>query len=243
MLRQPGYQWLLPYSWPKGATSLSPNSPASPQGYCLHTWRRDYSRAVLGDAEELGRKDATWILCMSTRERAAVGFPVRVDGPADREAAELVAGLIRRRASTTRPRSDDGRAGHRSGHNTCETAPRMISRGPFLPGSGGRIRTYDLWVMSPASYRAAPPRVAVVATTVHPPETCPPPGVPGCRAAPEHGSTPADGVSRPARPGPAPAPGPGAWPLAAWKFFTAVSSACRAWPSEPRSPDCWAVRT
>ena len=27
-------------------------------------------------------------------------------------------------------------------------------------GSGGRIRTYDLWVMSPASYRAAPPRVA-----------------------------------------------------------------------------------
>src|SRR6185312_8610181 len=25
-------------------------------------------------------------------------------------------------------------------------------------GSGGRIRTYDLWVMSPASYRAAPPR-------------------------------------------------------------------------------------
>ena len=27
--------------------------------------------------------------------------------------------------------------------------------------SGGRIRTYDLWVMSPASYRAAPPRDAV----------------------------------------------------------------------------------
>ncbi len=26
--------------------------------------------------------------------------------------------------------------------------------------SGGRIRTYDLWVMSPASYRAAPPRAA-----------------------------------------------------------------------------------
>src|SRR3954466_14421852 len=25
--------------------------------------------------------------------------------------------------------------------------------------SGGRIRTCDLWVMSPASYRAAPPRV------------------------------------------------------------------------------------
>src|SRR5699024_2126834 len=28
----------------------------------------------------------------------------------------------------------------------------------FVIGSGGRIRTYDLWVMSPASYRAAPPR-------------------------------------------------------------------------------------
>src|SRR3954471_20232665 len=27
------------------------------------------------------------------------------------------------------------------------------------PCSGGRIRTCDLWVMSPASYRAAPPRV------------------------------------------------------------------------------------
>ena len=27
-------------------------------------------------------------------------------------------------------------------------------------GSGGRFRTYDLWVMSPASYRAAPPRDA-----------------------------------------------------------------------------------
>lgn len=28
----------------------------------------------------------------------------------------------------------------------------------FQLSSGGRIRTYDLWVMSPASYRAAPPR-------------------------------------------------------------------------------------
>ena len=25
-------------------------------------------------------------------------------------------------------------------------------------GSGGRIRTYDLWVMSPTSYQTAPPR-------------------------------------------------------------------------------------
>ena len=34
-------------------------------------------------------------------------------------------------------------------------------------GSGGRIRTYDLWVMSPASYRAAPPRDVVWITLVH----------------------------------------------------------------------------
>ena len=36
------------------------------------------------------------------------------------------------------------------------------SRRGFLSG-GGRIRTYDLWVMSPASYRAAPPRVNCLA--------------------------------------------------------------------------------
>jgi hypothetical protein len=40
---------------------------------------------------------------------------------------------------------------------------RIRRRPPDLSGglvlcSGGRIRTYDLWVMSPASYRAAPPR-------------------------------------------------------------------------------------
>src|SRR3954463_13136377 len=44
-------------------------------------------------------------------------------------------------------------------------------RGPVhvAPGlvrcSGDRIRTCDLWVMSPASYRAAPPRVG--SSTVH----------------------------------------------------------------------------
>ncbi len=32
-------------------------------------------------------------------------------------------------------------------------------RGPFVY-SGGRIRTCDLWVMSPTSYQTAPPRVA-----------------------------------------------------------------------------------
>src|SRR5690606_10347040 len=31
--------------------------------------------------------------------------------------------------------------------------------GAVSPGSGDRIRTCDLWVMSPASYRTAPPRV------------------------------------------------------------------------------------
>ena len=40
-----------------------------------------------------------------------------------------------------------------------ENGPRTEVRGPFPLGSGDRIRTCDLWVMSPASYRAAPPRV------------------------------------------------------------------------------------
>jgi hypothetical protein len=40
-------------------------------------------------------------------------------------------------------------------------APRKDLRGAIVPGSGDRIRTCDLWVMSPASYRAAPPRVVV----------------------------------------------------------------------------------
>ncbi len=52
--------------------------------------------------------------------------------------------------------------------------------------SGDRIRTCDLWVMSPASYRAAPPRAKhdhqlqpvpyfLVNRTLHPPETTPEP--------------------------------------------------------------------
>ena len=39
---------------------------------------------------------------------------------------------------------------------------RKIKKGPkplILFGSGERIRTSDLWVMSPTSYRTAPPRV------------------------------------------------------------------------------------
>ncbi len=34
-----------------------------------------------------------------------------------------------------------------------------------LVGSGGRIRTYDLRVMSPTSYRTAPPRTGEAHTT------------------------------------------------------------------------------
>ena len=40
-----------------------------------------------------------------------------------------------------------------------EIGPRSVLRGPISFSSGDRIRTCDLWVMSPASYRAAPPRV------------------------------------------------------------------------------------
>ena len=41
------------------------------------------------------------------------------------------------------------------GRNSIELQPLFI-----LNGSGGRIRTSDLRVMSPTSYRTAPPRVA-----------------------------------------------------------------------------------
>ncbi len=34
-------------------------------------------------------------------------------------------------------------------------------------GSGGRIRTFDLWVMSPTSYRTAPPRDIRKTLTLH----------------------------------------------------------------------------
>src|ERR687894_2105407 len=39
--------------------------------------------------------------------------------------------------------------------------------GPWCASGGDRIRTCDLWFMSPASYRAAPPRVG--GTTIHTP--------------------------------------------------------------------------
>src|SRR5919112_4730627 len=75
-------------------------------------------------------------------------------------------------------------------------------RAPVLR-SGGRIRTCDLWVMSPASYRAAPPRVG---------ETTIPPCSPGVQWgpawAPPQGWRPrrltlTRPVSPPGRPGPA----------------------------------------
>ena len=42
---------------------------------------------------------------------------------------------------------------------TQETPRFAFANRGFQLSGGGRIRTYDLWVMSPASYRAAPPRV------------------------------------------------------------------------------------
>ena len=48
---------------------------------------------------------------------------------------------------------------HKSVHKRHENGPRRQSPGAVSAGSGDRIRTCDLWVMSPASYRAAPPRV------------------------------------------------------------------------------------
>ncbi len=41
--------------------------------------------------------------------------------------------------------------------NTAFSTP-VYQGSDDLVGSGGRIRTYDLWVMSPTSYQAAPPR-------------------------------------------------------------------------------------
>ncbi len=38
-----------------------------------------------------------------------------------------------------------------SKYNECERNLQILGR-------GGRIRTYDLWVMSPTSYQTAPPR-------------------------------------------------------------------------------------
>src|SRR5690606_41947627 len=60
------------------------------------------------------------------------------------------------------PTGHAGRSGRRGPRRDGPTAgmtkgPRA-QRGPFF-SSGGRIRTCDLWVMSPASYLAAPPRV------------------------------------------------------------------------------------
>jgi hypothetical protein len=56
-------------------------------------------------------------------------------------------------------RHDSGECVTKSVTTGHKTGPACDETGPVFPGSGGRIRTYDLWVMSPASYRAAPPRV------------------------------------------------------------------------------------
>src|ERR1700712_5809257 len=47
------------------------------------------------------------------------------------------------------------------------TRPGAVAPG-LVRSSGDRIRTCDLWVMSPASYRAAPPRVVSPPYTARP---------------------------------------------------------------------------
>ena len=60
----------------------------------------------------------------------------------------------RRRTGSPEPGPQTAPAPPPSGRGRSETADSASPR-----SSGGRIRTCDLWVMSPASYRAAPPRV------------------------------------------------------------------------------------
>ena len=61
------------------------------------------------------------------------------------------------------PRPAQGPRRHRLSATPATDLGKHGSPAPSGPGfrrcSGGRIRTCDLWVMSPASYRAAPPRV------------------------------------------------------------------------------------
>src|ERR1700741_3344426 len=67
------------------------------------------------------------------------------------------------------------------------TPPRIDLRRGVRRGSGDRIRTCDLWVMSPASYRAAPPRVGVRPTIRGPPGgRTPPPTWPPASPGPAH---------------------------------------------------------
>src|SRR3954470_23510768 len=94
-----------------------------------------------------------------------------------------------------------------------DRAPDRAGQGPYRVSSGGRIRTYDLWVMSPASYRAAPPRavarerrLAVVRTTLHQPLGGLQRGV-VCTRPPVAGSFPPTGRGG-TRPPPEPVPRP-----------------------------------
>ena len=91
---------------------------------------------------------------------------------------------------TTSSRSRTGRSGRRrslrsrgagpagtyAGRRERRTAPDLVVGGRRAR-SGDRIRTCDLWVMSPASYRAAPPRAVPVALGwgSRPPERSPEP--------------------------------------------------------------------
>ena len=88
----------------------------------------------------------------------------------DRECADRKAAPRRRRADTTNPGSSGGRD-HLQASGVCRV----------WTGSGDGIRTRDLWVMSPTSYRTAPPRNQTVDSTLleRPPAVKLPPPCPG----------------------------------------------------------------
>ena len=85
-----------------------------------------------------------------------------IDSRSRAEAVPASPGIaaLRRSAPNSFPRVVSFANVSTSVHAGHENGPRTEVRGPFPLGSGDRIRTCDLWVMSPASYRAAPPRVA-----------------------------------------------------------------------------------
>ena len=88
----------------------------------------------------------------------------------DRECGDRKAAPRRRRADTTNPGSSGGRD-HLQASGVCRV----------WTGSGDGIRTRDLWVMSPTSYRTAPPRNQTVDSTLleRPPAVKLPPPCPG----------------------------------------------------------------
>jgi hypothetical protein len=127
----------------------------------LHDVRHSYATA--------GRLARVDIKALSQRVgHTSVSFTMETymhgDLEVDREVAQtlasvILAGLPDKLALVRR--YERGQSVTKSVTTEHETGPAYAETGPVFPGSGGRIRTADLWVMSPASYRAAPPRVAV----------------------------------------------------------------------------------